>query len=377
MPGNLPIPSPFSQIFQTTRISHCLPLIPKPPSSPPRSARILFHVPSSIMEFDHLPSPFRIAIVGCGAIGSYYGARLAKAGLDVHFLLRSDHTHVSNHGLKIRSIDGDFALPSVRAYASASDIGPCDLVIIALKTTSNSALPALLAPLLTPETLLLTLQNGLGSDEFLAAHFGADRVLGGLCFVCINRTAPGEFHHSSQGLISLGEFSGPPRPRTAALCTAFLGAAIPCRVTPDLARERWKKLVWNVPFNGLSIAAGSITTDLILGDPNLVSLTRALMREVLAAAAALGHVLPDSLIEENISRTFAMDAYKPSSLIDFEQNREVEVESIWGEPFRRGQSAGAEVGRLECLYRLILRLTSQRLHPPAHPVPSPKPQPTS
>ena len=139
----------------------------------------------------------RIAIIGAGAVGCYYGGRLVEHGQDVHFLMRSDYETVNRDGLSITSPLGDAHL-KVQANRSTQDIGPCDLVIIALKATSNTALLELIPPLLHEETLLLTLQNGLGNEDFLATHFGAQRVLGGLCFVCINRTAPASSPHPNK-----------------------------------------------------------------------------------------------------------------------------------------------------------------------------------
>ncbi len=299
------------------------------------------------------PATARIAIVGAGAVGCYYGARLARHGHDVHFLMRSDLPAVRRSGLNVRSIAGDFHLPAVQAHASTQDIGPCDLVIIALKNTANDALPELLPPLLKPGTLLLTLQNGLGNEESLAAQFPTHPVLGGLCFVCINRTAPGQIHHIAQGRITLGEHAGPALPRTRALAAAFNAAGIPCETDDSLARARWMKLVWNIPFNGLAIAAGGRDTAAILGDPNLAQLVRELMREVMTAARALGHELPETLAEDMIARTRTMTEYKPSSLIDFEEGREVELNAIWGEPARQARAAGQPMPRVEMLHQLI------------------------
>ena len=146
----------------------------------------------------------RVAVVGAGAVGCYYGGRLAQHGNDVRFLMRSDLAEVREHGLKILSPLGDLTL-AVPAYGSTREMEECDLVLIAMKATSNEFLLELLPPLLHKDTALLTLQNGLGNEEFLAAHFGAKRVLGGLCFVCINRTAPGVVRHIAQGRVSLGE----------------------------------------------------------------------------------------------------------------------------------------------------------------------------
>lgn len=312
------------------------------------------------MSSQHVLPNYRIAVVGSGAVGGYYGGRLANAGREVHFLMRSDLDHVKRRGLRVLSKQGDFHLQGVKAHATTEEIGPCDLVIIALKATSNEVLIDLLPPLLHDDTMLLTLQNGLGSEELLAEHFGAERVLGGLCFVCLNRTEPGLIKHIGAGTISIGEFTGLPLPRTHEIASEFKRSGVVCNVKPDLARERWKKLVWNVPFNGLAITAGGIDVAQILADPDLEFLTRQLMREVISSARQLGHELPSSLVEDQIAATRPMGPYKPSSLIDFLDGREVEVEAIWGEAYRRAANAGAEVGRLEFLYHEIKRALRTR-----------------
>ncbi len=301
------------------------------------------------MSVSWISSP-RIAIIGSGAVGCYYGGRLAQHGHDVHFLLRSDYDAVKTGGLQVKSCDGDFKLPQVNCHRSTAEIGVCDLVIVAMKTTANEALPGLLPPLLGPDTMILTLQNGLGSDDFLAECFGSDRVLGGLCFVCINRVAPGGIEHFAQGHISLGEHSGPPQPRTLALAEMLRNAGISCGVEENLLTARWKKLVWNVPFNGLSIAAGNKDTAAILADSVLEQRVRELMHEIIETAGKLGHAIPLSLIDDMIERTRTMDGYKPSSLVDFLAGREVELDTIWGEPLNRARIAGIAMPKLEALY---------------------------
>lgn len=307
------------------------------------------------------PQKPRIAIVGSGAIGCYYGARLAQNGLEVNFLMRADLAHVREHGLEIQSHAGDFRLPDVKAFGTTAEIGPCDLVFISLKTTSNEALTTLLPPLLHPGTVLVTLQNGLGNEEFLSTLHPAENVLGGVCFVCINRLSPGVISHTTDGDIALGEFTGAAKPRTRAIGEMLNAAGIPCKVHDSLAAVRWRKLVWNIPFNGLAIAGGGITTDIILQDPALAEAARALMDETVAAAKALGLEMPDGWADFQMERTPAMGAYRPSSMIDFVEGREVEVNAIWGEPCRQAKAAGASVGRIEMLHWMIQSAVSRRL----------------
>src|SRR5690606_27670648 len=129
--------------------------------------------------------------------------------------------HVVKQGLRIRSEEGDVTLSAPQCYRSTDEMGPCDLVLIALKATDNQVLKAILPPLIKPHTILLTLQNGLGNEAFLAETFGSEKVMGGLCFVCLNRTSPGVIEHYSQGAVSLGEYRRPAFSRTHAVGSLF------------------------------------------------------------------------------------------------------------------------------------------------------------
>lgn len=295
-----------------------------------------------------------IAVVGSGSVGGYYGAHLARVA-DVRFLMRSGLAEVRERGLRVFSAAGDLHLHPVRAHATTAEIGPVDLVIVALKTTANGAVPELLPPLLKSGTVLLTLQNGLGNEEFLAHHFPGHPVLGGMCFVCINRGNPGEIHHLAHGRVEMGAYSQPEA--LASVAALFHRAGLDARVLPDLGLARWRKLIWNVPFNGLSIAAGGIDTRQILADPALLVRTRALMEEIIAVAGALGHVISLDFAERNLRGTLDMGPYQPSSLVDFLAGRPVEVESIWGAPLREARRRAVPVPELERLYAEIRAAT--------------------
>jgi 2-dehydropantoate 2-reductase len=316
----------------------------------------------------------KIAVVGCGAVGGFYGAKLSRAGQDVHFLLRSDYDIVRRKGVFVRSRDGDFRVHP-RAARIPEEIGQSDLVLIGLKTTANTEFSNLLPPLVGPDTAVLTLQNGLGNEELLARLFPSEQVMGGLCFVCLNRTAPGEIHHMDHGRIVLGEFRGWPEPRTHDIASIFRNAGVPCRITDNLAQAHWEKLVWNIPFNGLGVAAAAgydalaapdasritqhapvLTTDKLLADPRWENLVRELMHEVIATAKALGHSIPESLAEKQIERTRTMGAYKASTLIDFERRQPLELESLFSEPLRQARQAGVPVPRLEALCHVLQQL---------------------
>ena len=299
-----------------------------------------------------------VAVVGSGAVGLYYGGRLAAAGEDVRFLLRSDYDTVRAHGIRVESIHGDFTVRGVKCARTAAEIGPVDLVLVAWKATANDQLETVLPPLLHERTEVLTLQNGLGNVERIAEITGTGRVSGALCFVCLNRLAPGFVRHTGGGRVSVGEFRPDGRGRAAEIARRLGLAGVPTAAVADLGAAQWEKLVWNVPFNGLAIAEGGVTTADLLASPVIEAEIRALMAEVVAAGRALGHDLDDSLIESNVERTRPMGPYRPSSMIDFVEGRE--VEAIWEEPVRRARAAGVAVPRMEALAgRIRARLAAR------------------
>jgi 2-dehydropantoate 2-reductase len=245
----------------------------------------------------------------------------------------------------------------VKAYRTAEDIGPVDLVIVAWKATANHLLASVLPPLLHAGTQVLTLQNGLGNCEALAEIVGPQRVLGGLCFVCINRISPGWVSHSAGGLMTIGEFLPGGIGRVGELERRFKAAKIQAVAVENLEKSQWEKLVWNIPFNGLSVAEGGVTTDVLLATQEKENELRALMVEVIAAARAQGLDLGDELIDFNIERTRSMGPYRTSSMLDLVAGREVEVAPIWEEPLRRARAAGVEMPRTaELLRRIRARL---------------------
>lgn len=299
--------------------------------------------------------PRRYAILGTGALGGFYGARLQRAGLEVHFLLRSDYSQVRERGLQIQSVAGDFALPQVQAYPNVQAMPVCDVVVVALKTTQNHQLPQLLPPILKAHGVVLVFQNGLGVEAEVAAIVGDQRVIGGLCFLCANKTGPGQIHHLDYGQITLAEY-GPNSQgiteRMRRIAADFERAGIPIQLAADLNLARWQKLVWNIPFNGLSVVLNA-TTETLMANAHTRSLVEALMQEVVAAARHCNAVIPDGFIQSMLSATLKMKPYWTSMKIDFDAGRPLEVEAILGAPLRRGEAAGASLALITMLYRQL------------------------
>ncbi len=307
----------------------------------------------------------RYAILGTGALGGFYGACLQRAGLDVHFLLRSDYHHVCRHGLVVNSSNGDILLPQVQAYDDVAAMPACDVVIVALKTTQNHLLPVLLPPVLKTDGVVLVLQNGLGIEPEVATIVGSDRVMGGLCFLCANKVGPGQIHHLDYGAISLGEFrpgyvAGGISDRLLQIAADFRAAGITIDCAEDLLLSRWKKLVWNIPFNGLSVVLNA-RTDEMMADPDTRQLATDLMAEVVQGAATQGRQIPAAFIAEMLTHTEQMKPYRTSMKIDYDEGRSLEVETMVGNPLRVAQQAGISLPRIAMLYQQLRFLNTRKL----------------
>ncbi|MFB4393530.1 MULTISPECIES: putative 2-dehydropantoate 2-reductase [unclassified Pseudomonas] len=298
----------------------------------------------------------RIGIIGSGAIGGFYGLMLARAGFDVHFLLRSEFSTVQANGLTVNSdVHGQLHM-NVQAYASASDMPPCDWLLVGTKATSNVEVAPLIVQACAPGAKVVLLQNGLGVEEQLRPALRADlHLLGGLCFICVNREAPGVIRHQALGAVNLGYHSGPGEAAAAVLeqgAALFRAAGIDSQPMDNLGQARWQKLVWNVPYNGLSVLLQAGTTPL-MNDPGSRALVRALMAEVVQGASACGHVLPDGYAEHLFRLTEQMPDYWPSMYHDHAQRRPLELQAIYGEPLARAREAGCSLPRIEALYQAL------------------------
>lgn len=293
----------------------------------------------------------KIAVVGSGSVGGFYGARLARCGHDVRFLMRRDLEAVRRDGLTVKSRDGDFHL-RVAAFATPEEIGVVDLVLCALKATSLDVAERLVRPCVGPQTRILALMNGLGVEEQFSQWFGPERVFGGMAFVCINRGEPGVIHHIDYGRVSIGHL-GEDREQSESIGRLFAAAGFEVTVPPSLRQARWEKLMWNIPFSTLCITAGGVTTREIMADAGLSLLARRLIEETGTAGNADGCTLDVTTIADKMMRnTATMGAYRPSMLIDYQDHLPLEVEVILGEPVRRARALGVPVPTIDSQYHL-------------------------
>ena len=289
-------------------------------------------------------------------MGGFYGCRLQRVGHPVSYLLRSDYEHVRQFGWKVESKDGDFELLHADVYSDPSDLPPSDVVILGLKTTSNHLLPTLLSSVAKSSAVVFVLQNGIGMEELVADIVGPDRVIGGCCFLCCNKIGPGHIHHLDYGTIAMGEFTQEGKPagiteRLQAIGNDFKKAGIAIELSEDLRLARWKKLAWNIPFNGLSVILNAETNE-IVGD--LEPLVRSIMAEIAQAAAADGRVIAEEFIQQLIAYTKVMKPYRTSMKVDFDERRPLEVEAIFGATLRLAESLGVNMPIVTTLYQQLV-----------------------
>jgi 2-dehydropantoate 2-reductase len=290
----------------------------------------------------------RYGVIGVGAIGGYYGSKLAYSGLEVHFLLHSDYQFVKEHGMQVDSCDGSFHLEHVNVYQYGKDMPKCDVVMVGLKTINNHLLKDLLQPLLHERTVVVLIQNGIGVEEDVQKMFPGIALVAGLAFICSAKTEPGRVNHQCYGSINLGNYSCQDESLFNAILNDFTNAGIQTASVP-YEQARWKKAVWNMPFNGMTVALNT-RTDLLLKNPSTRQLIRDLMMEVVEASRALGIAgVDEAFVEKMIQMTDEMTPYSPSMKLDFDFHRPMEIYYLYTRPIEIARQAGFRMHKLEML----------------------------
>lgn len=300
------------------------------------------------------------AILGTGAVGGYYGSLLQRAGREVQFLVHTDFAHVRAHGLKVDSPKGSFTLPVVDAVSRAEDLRPADAAVVAWKTTANGLLPNVLKYAIKPGGMVLVLQNGLDPERDAAAAAPGAKILSGLCFLSSNKAGPGWIRHLDYGAVSLAAYGEGAQGVTSgmrAVAGDFQAAGVEVRMLEDWRAARWRKLVWNIPFNGMCALTGKDTAAL-LRDPAARARIAALMDEVIAGAAACGCALPADFRDRMLADTDKMIPYKPSMQLDREAGRPMELDAIYARPLRAIAAAGTAAPAIAELYGSLRNLES-------------------
>jgi len=280
--------------------------------------------------------------------------------------MRRDYQAVRIAGLRLTSPEGDLTLSNPAITLTSEDIGPVDWVLCALKTTSMEYAYKLVRPCVAADTRILVLMNGLGIEERFADWFDANRIFGGMAFTCINRSEPGQVHHLAHGRITIGHFQNDPVELETAMAL-WKRSKVEVSASLSLRCARWEKLCWNIPFSGLCVAAGGIAIDGIACNAKLRNVALTLMEEVIAAGNAdlashgeMARLDRNAIVTHMFHLTDTMGAYRPSLLIDFLEQRQMEVEAMFVEPLRRAQSLGVNTPQLRLLAALLFSLGIRR-----------------
>lgn len=283
----------------------------------------------------------RYGVIGAGAIGGYYGAKLARSGQDVHFLFHSDYDYVREHGLRVNSGDGGFHLDHVNAYQDVRQMPKCDVVIVALKTVHEQMLRDMLPPLLTDDTVVLLIQNGMGMEQDVEQMVPGVKLAAGLAFICCSKTHPGVIDHLDLSGLNVGNYNAP-QETIDRMIAEMVSADIDAR-NVDYLEARWRKLLWNMPFNGLSVALHT-DTDALVRNAATRRLLRAMTQEVIEAAHAVGvKGLTDRDADAMIEMTTKMRPYKPSMRLDWDYHRPMEVYYLYTRPIEEARRAGQDM----------------------------------
>jgi 2-dehydropantoate 2-reductase len=290
----------------------------------------------------------RYGVIGTGAIGGYYGAKLAHAGQELHFLFRSDYEYVKQHGLQVDSCDGSFHLDDVNAYQHTEDMPKCDVVLVCLKSVNNGKLQSLLPPLLHDDTLVVLIQNGIGVEEDVQKMFPDVQLAAGLAFICSAKSEPGRVNHQCYGSINLANYSCKDEALMQAVVDEFRQAGIETGLV-EYNEARWKKAVWNMPFNGMTVALHT-QTDMLLKNKSTRQLIREQMMEVVSAAQHLGvKNLDEAFVDKMIDMTDNMTPYSPSMRLDYDFHRRMEIYYLYTRPLEIAREAGCPMPKLEML----------------------------
>lgn len=281
----------------------------------------------------------KILVMGAGAVGCYYGGRLVQAGHDVTFVARGENLRtLRSAGLTVTSVHGDFHLPRVSAIEHVEERGACDLVLVCVKSYDTAQAAEALRSAVGPDTLVLSLQNGVENEDILARTLQTANVLGGMVYIGAELVSPGVVVHTFSGRLVFGERNGERTPRVEHLEQIFLETGLQAELSSDITTTLWDKLMWNAAFNAVATLTRS-TVGEVLGNRQTRLLIRDTMREVIAVAQAQGLNLRASRAEEHIksSQSPAMAAFATSMAQDFARGKRLEYDALNGAVVRAGQ----------------------------------------
>jgi 2-dehydropantoate 2-reductase len=291
--------------------------------------------------------------LGGGAIGAFYGGYLSKAGLRVSVVCRSNYEVVKQSGFTIKSILGDYQFKPTHVYQPAEnpDEFP-DYLLVCTKVLSQDHAPGFMAAFVGEKTTIVLIQNGIDIELGVQKAFPNNKLISGIAFICVSQHQPGQIHHIDYGRLVLGGYPSGQSDEVDYLTACFNQVKLPCRGSATIQKERWQKLIWNAPFNPLSVLTG-VSTDKLIAAKDSYKLVKGIMKEVQVIAASCGHILPDTLIDKNLTDTQSMPPYKTSMLLDYEAGKPIELEAILGDPISIAQNNNVDCPLMMIVYGLL------------------------
>lgn len=283
----------------------------------------------------------KIVMFGAGGVGGYFGGRLAAAGADVAFVARGPHLEaLRRDGLRIASPKGDIHVDGVRASADPSDLGPADVVFLTVKMYDVDTAASALRPLLGPDTMVVTLQNGVEATDMVARRIGRSHVAGGVAYVAAVIDGPGRIRHTALDALIVGELDGAMSPRLLALRDRAAAAGFAFTASEDIHKDLWSKFARLSVFSGMTAATRS-PLGVLRGSAGLVKLLETAVDEALAVGRALGVALDDRVRDEVFAMYRGMPPQAKSSMLeDLERGKPLELPWLSGAVVRLGRENG-------------------------------------
>lgn len=292
----------------------------------------------------------RIAVMGTGAVGGYFGAKLAASGHELIFIARGRNLlALKQDGLRIDSFQGNLHIRKALFTDDPAAAAAVDLVLFCVKSYDTESAAEALAPLIGQTTRILSLQNGVDNASKIAQIWGAERTLAGVVYIGAQLAQPGTIKHSSGGKIALGELDGGVHEPTRTIERALSAASIPCEITVEIAKAQWRKLLWNAPFCAISCLTRTTARE-IVESSSLRKLAIDCMLEVIAAAKTRALDLASEWIDETLKFSESLGDFKPSMLQDLEAGKPLEFEAFNGIVVNLLRQAAQEAPTNEVFY---------------------------
>jgi len=298
-----------------------------------------------------------VLMAGVGAVGAYFGGKLATAGLaDLRVICRSDYHEVTAGGYDITSPNGDFRFMPDQVYRSAAECSDApDYIIITAKVLPGIDRAAMIRSAVKPGSVIVLIQNGIEIEKEVKEAFPDNQLISCIAYVGVTRIGPGRIVHTDGGTLKIGVYPQGESPECKRLTNLFNTAGVPTECRSDIIRTRWEKLVWNGPFNPVSVLTRSDTSKL-MADQHTCTLIRSLMDEIMTLSKADGWELPAELPEKLLKYTAGFRPYKPSMLIDFENSRPMEIDAILGNALKAADRLQVPVPCLRTVWALLRQL---------------------